>query len=140
MDNRTTMIPRAVVADLERAWADTVEALHARILDRENTIVALRRELTLKEGLLGLAREGFSDAAMLIADLLARVDAIADRARAEEEDHGHQVDGGHPQDPAGDAAAGESRRGPAARESAGEVQEVHGGRATLAAGGEEDRP
>ncbi len=109
MDDPTTMIPRAVVADLERSWADTVEALHARILDRENTIVALRRELTLKEGLLGLAREGFSDAATLIADLLARIDAIADRARAEGDDHGDDVDGGHAKGPTGDTADGTPR-------------------------------
>ncbi len=109
MDDRTEMVPRAVVADLERSWADTMEALHARILDRENTIVALRRELTLKEGLLGVAREGFSDAAALIADLLARIDAIADCARAEEEEHGDGVDRGHSEDPAGDTADGTSR-------------------------------
>ncbi len=138
MDDRATMIPRAVVADLERAWSDTVEALHARILDREKTIIALRKELTLKEGLLTIARDGFSDAAILIADLLARIDAIADHAPAEEEDHGHQVDGGHAQDPAGDAAARKSRRGPAAREGERDVQEVPGGRSTPAARGEEN--
>ncbi len=109
MNGPTRNVPGSVVDDLQRSWADTVEALHRRILAQDDTIASLRKELAAKNDLYGLAREALASVAATVAELLVRIDAIADRALAEGDDHGDGVDGGHSEDPAGDPADGTPR-------------------------------